>query len=309
MMDEILRLKDERNAIILAHNYQLPAIQDVADYVGDSLGLARMARDMDGDEIVFCGVYFMAETAKILNPERTVLIPDPNAGCSLVDTISAEKVRRWRSEHPDAVAIGYVNTSADVKAELDYCCTSSNAVAVVNSIPADQEILFLPDMFLGNYVKNITGRDNIHIWAGECHVHAAITPEQIADAVARQQGADLLVHPECGCSTSCMYLSSSGDLDAELHILSTSGMIEHATNSPASRFLVATEIGILHQLEDQAPDKTFVPVSESAVCEYMKMITTEKLLATMRSGNHEVTVPEDIRQRAELAIQRMVAIG
>lgn len=309
MMEEIRRLKAEKNALILAHNYQLPAIQDVADYVGDSLGLARVARDADAERIVFCGVYFMAETAKILNPDRKVLIPDPNAGCSLVDSINAEKVREWKAQHPGAVVVGYVNTSAEVKAELDYCCTSANAVAVVQAIPADTEVLFLPDMFLGSYVQAKTGRKNMHIWAGECHVHAAIRPETIAAAVAAHPGADLLVHPECGCSTTCMFLAAKGDINAATHILSTSGMIEHATKSSQRQFLVATEVGILHQLEAQAPDKSFVPVSERAVCEYMKMITSEKLLETLRHDRFEVNVPPEIAQRALKAIERMVAIG
>lgn len=309
MMERILALKEERNAVILAHNYQIPAIQDVADYVGDSLGLARKAQEFDAERIVFCGVYFMAETAAILNPDRKVLIPDPDAGCSLVQTITAEDVRRWKAEHPGAVAVGYVNTTAETKAELDYCCTSSNAVAVVESIDPDTEILFLPDMFLGSWVKNVTGRENMHIWAGECHVHAAIRPETIAAAIEAHPGADLLVHPECGCSSNCLYLSSTGQLKAETHILSTSGMINYAEKSPHDTFLVATEVGILHQLETRAPDKKFVPVSTDAVCEYMKMITTEKLLASLEQDQHRVIVPDEIAERARLAIERMIAIG
>lgn len=309
MMAEIMALKREKKAVILAHNYQLPAIQDVADYIGDSLGLARYGQAVAAERIVFCGVYFMAETAKILNPERRVLIPDANAGCSLVETITAEDVRRWKADHPGAMAVGYVNTTAEVKAELDYCCTSSNAVDVVNAIDPKTDVLFLPDMFLGAYVKNITGRKNLHIWAGECHVHAAIRPETIAAAVAKTPGAELLVHPECGCATNCMYLSSTGDLKAETHILSTSGMIKHAEASPHRTFLVATEVGILHQLESRAPGKIFEPVSDAAVCEYMKMITTEKLLNALRHDVYEVDVPDDIQRRARLAIERMVAIG
>ena len=309
MMEEIKRLKQEKNALILAHNYQVPAVQDVADYVGDSLGLARVAQDATNDLIVFCGVYFMAETAKILNPERKVLIPDAGAGCSLVETITAADVRNWREEHPGAVAVGYVNTSAEVKAELDYCCTSSNAVAVVNAIDPDKDILFLPDMFLGTYVKNVTGRENLHIWAGECHVHAAIRPETIQQAVDANPGAALLVHPECGCSSNCMYLQSTGELDADTHILSTSGMIDFAEKSDDKTFLVATEVGILHQLETRRPEKAFVPVSDAAVCEYMKMITTEKLLHCLQTETDEVDVPDEIANRARLAIERMVAIG
>jgi len=309
MQAEIRQLKETRDAVILAHNYQIPAIQDVADYVGDSLGLARIAEQTRASRIVFCGVHFMAETAKILNPERKVLIPDPNAGCSLVETITAEDVRRWKTEHPGAVAVGYVNTTAAVKAELDYCCTSSNAVDIVNAIDPETPVLFLPDMFLGAYVQRITGRENMHIWQGECHVHAAIRPETINAAVDAHPGAELLVHPECGCSTNCMYLSANDQLDADVHVLSTSGMINRAAESKRNDFLVATEVGILHQLEERAGGKNFVPVSERAVCEYMKMITTEKLLRSLHDDVHEVVVPQATAERARTAIERMVAIG
>lgn len=309
MQAEIRALKREKHALILAHNYMLPAVQDVADHVADSLGLARLAQQSTADRIVFCGVWFMAETAKVLNPERKVLIPDAAAGCRLVDTITADDLRAWKAEHPGAIAVGYVNTSAEVKAELDYCCTSSNAVAVVNAIDPDREILFLPDMFLGAWVQRETGRTNMHIWQGECHVHAAIRPEMIAEATAAMPKADLLVHPECGCSSNCLYLKSTGEIANDMHMLSTSGMVAHAEKSPHDEFLIATEVGILHQLEARAPSKRFVPVSEAAVCQYMKMITTEKLLASLRDDVVEVDVPEEIRRRADLAIQRMVAIG
>lgn len=309
MMEEIRALKKEKEAVILAHNYQVPAIQEVADFVGDSLGLSREAQKVKEKRILFCGVYFMAETAKILNPEKLVLIPDPHAGCSLVDSITVEDVRRWKAEHPDAVVVGYVNTSAEVKAELDYCCTSSNAIAVVNAIPADKEILFLPDMFLGAYVKQVTGRKNIHIWPGECHVHAGIGPAEIRARMIDHPGAELLVHPECGCSTTCMYLGSSESFPAPVKILSTSGMIKEAEASVHPEFLVATEVGILHQLEKRAPTKRFIPISETAVCEYMKMITTEKLLQSLREDIYPVEVPEEIRSKALRAIERMVQIG
>lgn len=309
MQAEIVALKREKNALILAHNYQIPAVQDVADHVADSLGLARLAQESTAGRIIFCGVWFMAETAKILNPDRKVLIPDAAAGCSLVETITADELRAWKAEHPGAIAVGYVNTSAEVKAELDYCCTSSNAVAVVNAIPADREVLFLPDMFLGAWVQRVTGRTNMRIWQGECHVHAAIRPEMIDAATAARPQADLLVHPECGCSSNCLYLKSTGQIKNDMHLLSTSGMVAHAGRSEAREFLIATEVGILHQLEMRAPGKTFIPVSEGAVCEYMKMITTEKLLNSLRNDVVEVDVPADIRRRAETAILRMVAIG
>ena len=309
MQAEILALKREKNALILAHNYQIPAVQDVADHVADSLGLARLAQSSTAERIIFCGVWFMAETAKILNPERKVLIPDADAGCSLVETITADELRAWKAEHPEAIAVGYVNTSAEVKAELDYCCTSSNAVAVVNAIPRDREVLFLPDMFLGAWVQRETGRTNMHIWQGECHVHAAIRPEMIAEATAARPDADLLVHPECGCSSNCLYLKSTGQIANDMHMLSTSGMVTHAERSPAKEFLIATEVGILHQLEARAGGKSFIPVSQDAVCEFMKMITTEKLLHSLRNDVVEVDVPADIRNRAATAISRMVAIG
>ena len=308
-LQRIDQLRREKNAIILAHNYQIAPIQDVADYVGDSLGLARVAQKTDRDLIVFCGVYFMAETAKILNPEKTVLIPDPNAGCSLVDSITVEDLRRWKAENPDAVVVGYVNTSAEIKAELDYCCTSGNAVQIVESIPAEKPILFLPDMFLGLYVKRKTGRRNMQIWAGECHVHAAIDLEKINQAAAAYPGADILVHPECGCSTTCMLHAAEGDISAPTYIYSTEGMVRHARASEQQDFVVATEVGILHRLEKEAPEKSFHPVSEDAICEYMKMITVDNLLASLEEEKYQVEVPEDIRKKALRSIERMVAIG
>lgn len=309
LMEAIRALKKERDAVILAHNYQVPAIQEVADFVGDSLGLAREAQKVKAKRIVFCGVYFMAETAKILNPEKKVLIPDPEAGCSLVNSITVEDVRRWKEQHPGAIVVGYVNTSAEVKAECDYCCTSSNAVAVIQAIPEEQEILFLPDMFLGAYVKQVTGRRNIHIWPGECHVHAGIGPQEIRKKMEEVPGAELLVHPECGCSTTCMYLGAKESFPQPVKILSTSGMIREAEKSAKDRFLVATEVGILYQLEKRAPGKRFIPISEGAICEYMKMITAEKVLHSLREDLYPVEVPEEIRVRALRAIERMVQIG
>ncbi|MBF8377999.1 quinolinate synthase NadA [Alicyclobacillus mali] len=310
LVDEIMAWKKKRNALILAHNYELPEIQDIADVLGDSLALARAAMRADADVIVLCGVHFMAETAAILNPDKTVLLPDPNAGCSLADSITADELRAWKAEHPGAVVVSYVNTSADVKAESDYCCTSSNAVQVVQSIPEDREILFLPDMFLGSYVKRVTGRENLHIWMGECHVHAGIRPHDIEATLSAHPDAELLIHPECGCSTSNMYLLAEGQLPADrTHVLSTSGMLERARESDKRSFIVATEVGILHQMERQNPDKTFIPANRAAVCPFMKMITLEKVRDALARLETVISVPADVADRARVAIERMVAIG
>src|SRR5699024_9066762 len=262
------------------------------------------------DVIVFCGVHFMAETAAILNPEKTVLLPDLEAGCSLADSITLDQLREWKSDHPEAVVVSYVNTSAEVKAESDYCCTSSNAVDVVNSIPIDKEILFLPDMFLGQFVQRETGRDNIHIWLGECHVHAGIRPDQVEDVIQHHPKADLLVHPECGCSTSSMYLQAEGVLpEDKTHILSTGQMLNHSRLAQADEFIVATEVGIIHQMEKQNPDKRFLAANPEAVCPFMKMITLEKILTALKENKHVITVPEQLAEKAKQAIDRMVAIG
>ncbi len=309
MVEEIHRLRRDRNAVILAHNYQLPEIQDLADFVGDSLGLAQAAARTDADVIVFCGVHFMAETAAILCPDKTVLLPDLEAGCSLAATITAEQLRAWKREHPGAVVVAYVNTSAEVKAESDYCCTSTNAARVVASIPEDKEILFLPDFFLGSYVARITGR-RLYLWMGECHVHAGFRPEDVAALQRAHPDAELLIHPECGCVTSCMYFLASGDLPAErTHILSTEGMIRRARSSPAQTFLVATETGILHRMRKEAPGKTFLPVREDAICQYMKKITLDKLYRSLRDGVYEVRVDPHIAARARGAIERMLALS
>ncbi|MCL6600869.1 MAG: quinolinate synthase NadA, partial [Alicyclobacillus macrosporangiidus] len=256
LIEEILRLKREKNAVILAHNYQRPEVQELADVLGDSLALARAAAKTDADVIVFCGVHFMAETAAVLNPEKTVLLPDLEAGCSLADSITADQLRAWKADHPEAVVVAYVNTSAEVKAESDYCCTSSNAIEVVQSIPEDREILFLPDMFLGAYVQRVTGRQNMHIWMGECHVHAGIQPTQVETVLRQHPRAELLVHPECGCSTPSVYLAGEGVLPADrTRILSTGGMLKHASSSEAEEFIVATETGILYQMQKRNPGK------------------------------------------------------
>jgi quinolinate synthase len=303
MQDEVKALARERGAVILAHNYQVPEVQDVADFVGDSLGLSRQAAATDEEAIVFCGVHFMAETAKILSPEKTVLIPDPDAGCSLASSITADELRRWKAENPGAVVVSYVNTTADVKAETDYCCTSGNAKAVIEAIPRDQEILFLPDMYLGLWLEKVTGR-KLNIWLGECHVHAGIRPEDIERWQAEAPDAELLVHPECGCASQAMAFGNE-----RTHILSTEGMINFAKQSPKPRMLVATEIGIIHRLEKEAPGKSFEPVNRNAFCKYMKMITLEKLRDSLRDWKHEVTVDPEIAARARGAIERMVALG
>lgn len=310
LIAEIEAWKKKQNAIILAHNYQLPEIQDIADVLGDSLALARAAEETTADVIVFCGVHFMAETAAILNPEKTVLLPDLEAGCSLADSITAEQLRAWKKEHPNAVVVSYVNTTAEVKAETDYCCTSSNAVEIVQSIPKDQEVLFLPDMFLGEFVKNETGRDNMHIWMGECHVHAGISAGQVDEVLAAHPEAELLIHPECGCSTSSMYLKSEGMLpDDKTHILSTGNMLKQSKASDAKEFIIATEVGIIHQMEKQNPEKSFLAANPEAVCPFMKMITLEKVLVALKEDQHKITVPEEIRKKAKVSIDRMVAIG
>lgn len=307
---EVRELARRRNAVLLAHNYQLPAIQDVADHTGDSLALSRIAAESEASTIVFCGVHFMAETAKILAPDKTVLIPDANAGCSLADSIDADQLRAWKAEHPGAVVVSYVNTTAAVKAETDICCTSSNAVEVVASIPADREVLFLPDQFLGAHVRRITGRENMHVWAGECHVHAGISGRSLTATVEANPGADLFVHPECGCATSALYLAGAGAVPPErVKILSTGGMLDAARESKAKSVLVATEIGMLHQLRKAAPQIDFRAVNERASCKFMKMITPEKLLRSLREGTDEVHVDPELAARGRSAVQRMIEIG
>ncbi len=307
---QVRALAAERDAVILAHNYQLPEIQDVAHHVGDSLGLSRVAAQVDASVIVFCGVHFMAETAKLLSPDKTVLIPDKNAGCSLADSINADQLRAWKAEYPGAVVVSYVNTTAAVKAETDICCTSSNAVDVVASIPEDREILFCPDQFLGAHVQRLTGRQNMHIWMGECHVHAGINGADLADLVRSEPDAELFIHPECGCATSALYLASSGIVPKErTKILSTSGMVKAATETKAAKVLVATETGMLYQLTKANPLTIFQPVNRAAVCKYMKMITAEKLLRSLQTMTDEVTIEPEIAARARASVERMIAIG
>jgi quinolinate synthase len=307
---EIRRLAELRNATILAHNYQLPAIQDVADHVGDSLALSRIAAAAPEETIVFCGVHFMAETAKILSPTKTVLIPDQRAGCSLADSITAEELRAWKDEHPGAVVVSYVNTTAAVKALTDVCCTSSNAVDVVASIDADREVLFCPDQFLGAHVRRETGRQNLHVWAGECHVHAGINGDELTDQARRHPDAELFVHPECGCATSALYLAGEGAFPGErVKILSTGGMLDAARATQARQVLVATEVGMLYQLRNAAPGVDFQAVNDRASCKYMKMITPAALLHCLIEGADEVHVDARTAELARRSVQRMIAIG
>lgn len=307
---EIRAAARTRNAVILAHNYERPEVQDVAHFVGDSLGLSREAAKTEADIIVFCGVHFMAETAAILSPQKTVLLPDLAAGCSLASTINAEQLRAWKHEHPGAVVVAYVNTTAEVKAESDYCCTSGNAVEVINAIPAEKEILFLPDMFLGAHVRRVSGRDNIHVWMGECHVHAGIDPENIRLQRRNHPNAEFLIHPECGCSTSVIEAMSAGDVDAEgVQILSTEGMIKRPRESAADEFIVATEVGILHRLRRENPSKRFFAANERASCAYMKVTTLPKVLDSIENLQYPITVPTEVAARARGAIERMIAIG
>ena len=318
---EVKDLAKERDAVILAHNYELPELQDIADFVGDSLGLSRAAADTDASVIAFCGVHFMAETASVLSPEKTVLIPDLGAGCSLADSITLDQLLAWKAEHPGALVVMYVNTSAEVKAETDYCCTSSNAVDVVDHIwqehGPETEILFGPDMWLGAFVERETGliddperRARFHVWDGECHVHAGIRPDDITEMRAEHPEAEFLIHPECGCSTQAMEYVASGDVSSEgVHMLSTSGMLQHVEQNPTGSFIVATETGMLYPLEQAAPGADLIAANRMAFCKYMKMITLPKLRDCLRDMSGEVKVPPDIAAKARIPIERMVAIG
>jgi quinolinate synthase len=313
LRQEVRDLAAERNAVILAHNYQLPEIQEVADFVGDSLGLSRQAAAADAETIAFCGVHFMAETASILSPDKVVLLPDLDAGCSLADSITADQLRAWKAEHPGAMVVMYVNTTAEVKALTDYCCTSSNAVQVVEHIwrehGDDTEILFGPDMWLGAYVERETGR-RLNVWDGECHVHAGIRPGDIEAVRDEHPDAEFLIHPECGCTTQVMEYVAAGDVDSEhTHMLSTGGMLSFAASSDAEEFIVATETGMLHPLEQENPGKEFIPANRAAVCRYMKMITLPKLRDALRDLSPQVKVDPELAERARLPIERMVAIS
>ena len=313
LQEEVRGLARERGAVILAHNYQRPEVQEVADFVGDSLGLSQQAAATDADTIVFCGVHFMAETASILSPGKTVLLPDLDAGCSLADAITADQLRQWKARFPGAVVVMYVNTSAEVKAETDYCCTSSNAVQVVEHIwrehGPDTEILFGPDMWLGAYVERETGR-RMQVWDGECHVHAGIRPADIREMRGDHPDAEFLIHPECGCTTQVMEFVAAGDVDPErTHMLSTGGMLDFARDSESEELIVATEVGMLYPLQKENPGKRFIPANRMASCKYMKMITLPKLRDALREMAPVVKVDPAIAERARIPIERMVAIG
>jgi quinolinate synthase len=308
LVAEIYQLKRKQNAVILAHNYQIAEIQDLADYVGDSLGLSQQAAQTKADVIVFCGVHFMAETAAILCPDKKVLIPDLKAGCSLADSITLEQLLAWKQEHPGAVVVSYVNTTAAIKAESDYCCTSGNALKIVQSIPEDKEILFLPDQFLGSWVQKMTGRKNMHIWMGECHVHAAVPPSRIDEKLKEFPKAELLIHPECGCLTPYLDRVIRQNGTSALKVRSTEGMIQQAKQSACNEFVVATEVGILHRLQKENPDKAFHAIDNEMSCRYMKMITVEKLHHSLKEGLYQVTVDKQTADRARQAIERMISI-
>lgn len=310
LTEQIIYWKKKRNALILAHNYQIPPIQDLADFVGDSLQLSQQAAKTDSKLIVFCGVHFMAETASILSPDKKVLIPDLAAGCSLAESIDVDTLKNWKKRYRHAVVVSYVNTSAKIKAESDYCCTSTNAVKIVNSIPAGRQILFIPDMFLGEYVIRKTGRKNIIVYPGECHVHAQVKPPDIKEKMKKYPQADFLIHPECGCVTSCMYYAASGDIPGKkTYILSTGGMVKHAKNSPNSDFVVATEEGILYRLKKENQKKNFIPIRDDMICRFMKMITLSKLLYSLKNLVYEVKVPKDIAKRARIPIEKMLKLS
>lgn len=308
LIDGIKVLKEQKNAVILGHNYMVPEVQDIADYIGDSLGLSRQAAKTDAEMIIFCGVHFMAETASIISPDKRVLIPDLDAGCSLAESITVEQLREWKAEHPDAVVVSYVNTSAAIKAECDYCCTSSNAVNVINTIPEEKEILFLPDKFLGSYIEMVTGRE-LNIWDGCCHVHEKIGELNLSEKQEEYPNAEILIHPECGCSTSCMMKSAMYFDCKDGHIHSTSGMLDHARDSDSEEFVVATETGILHRMRKENPGKKFYPANENSVCEFMKMITLEKLYDSLKYEQYEVKVDAALAEQAYLPIERMLSIS
>jgi quinolinate synthase len=310
MHDEVRALATERNAVILAHNYQLPEVQDAADFVGDSLGLSRQAAAAKADVIIFAGVHFMAETAAILSPQKRVLLPDLKAGCSLAATVTAEDVRRWKAEFPGYIAVGYVNTTAEVKAELDYCCTSGNVLDVIDAVPEDRGILFLPDFFLGAHVRRMRPHRRVEVWMGECHVHKGIRAETLNAARARYPDAEVLVHPECGCAGQLIYEMGRGDIRPDgLHIASTEGMVRAVRERPARRFIVATETGIMHRMRQMAPEKEFIAADPEAECAFMKTITLPNVRDSLVLDRHHITVPPHIAARARGAIDRMVALG
>jgi quinolinate synthase len=305
---EIQRLKKEKNAVILAHNYQISQVQDIADFIGDSLKLSKMAAETNASIIIFCGVHFMAETASIISPEKKVLIPDMEAGCSLASSINPQELIEWKKQNPESTVVSYVNTSAEIKALSDYCCTSSNAAKVVEAIPKEKPILFLPDMFLGAYVAEVTKRKNIKIWPGECHVHAGIRSEDINTMLRNYKDAEFLVHPECSCTSSTLYHISKGDINKDTKILSTEGMMKEVKISSNNQFIIATETGMLHRMKMENPKKEFIPIKEDAVCKYMKKITAEKVYNSLLEEVYEVKVPRKVADKARIPIERMLDI-
>jgi quinolinate synthase len=306
---EIQRLKKEKNAVILAHNYQISQVQDIADFIGDSLKLSKMAAETNASIIIFCGVHFMAETASIISPEKKVLIPDMEAGCSLASSINPQELIEWKKQNPESTVVSYVNTSAEIKALSDYCCTSSNAAKVVEAIPKEKPILFLPDMFLGAYVAEVTKRKNIKIWPGECHVHAGIRSEDINTMLRNYKDAEFLVHPECSCTSSTLYHISKGDINKDTKILSTEGMMKEVKTSSNNQFIIATETGMLHRMKMENPKKEFIPIKEDAVCKYMKKITAEKVYNSLLEEVYEVKVPRKVADKARIPIERMLDIA
>lgn len=310
LIKEVLFWKEKRKALVIAHNYQLPEIQDAADFIGDSLELSRIAKEAQNNLIVFCGVHFMAESASILSPKKKVLIPDAKAGCSLASSIDAKELRKWKKRYPKALVVSYVNTTAEVKAESDYCVTSTNAVKIVNSLPADRQILFLPDMFLGDFVAKTTGRKNMIIYPGECHIHARVKPSDVTKKMDEHPDAEFLIHPECGCVSTCMHYAANGDISTtKTKILSTGGMMKHVKESPSKKYVVATETGILYRMKKDNPAKNFFPLRDDMVCQFMKMITLPKLLNSLKNLEFEVKVPKDIADRARIPIERMLALS
>ncbi len=300
IQDEIKALKRERNALILAHNYQAGEVQDMADYLGDSLGLALEAQKSNADVIVFCGVHFMAETVSVLCPDKTVIVPDLDAGCSLASMVTPEQIRTWKQSHPKGIVLSYVNCSAAVKAESDYCCTSANAEKVLRAIPEEHEVLFVPDFFLGRYLEEKTGR-KLHLWKGFCHAHMKINSERIDELRHEHPSAEFLMHPECGCLTKSMRYADK--------ILSTEGIVKHVSESSATEFIVATEIGIIDRLKRVRPDKKFYPAGANATCEYMKLNTLEKIVLSLERLQYVVNVPKEIRDRARVPLERMLALS
>jgi quinolinate synthase len=310
LQEEIRKLAQKRQAVILAHNYQRPEVQDVADFVGDSLGLSRKAAATDSAVIVFCGVHFMAETAAILAPQKRVLLPDLRAGCSLAAMITGEDVRNWKAKFPDYLAVGYVNTTAEVKAELDYCCTSGNVLEVIDAIPSERGVLFCPDFFLGMHVKRMRPDRRIEVWLGECHVHKGIRPDTLEAARQQYPDAEVLVHPECGCAGQLIYALAQGEIKPDgLHIASTEGMVNLVSQRPAKTFIVATETGIMHRMRQMAPQKEFIAADPEAVCAFMKTITLPRVRDALLLDQFLVTVPPHIAERAKGALDRMVALG